>query len=479
MTRADEGSGPRRPPAARAQLVLTLTLPTEERAAYAADNRARVREYLAEQLPETVSFTVRALPSRDWALQLERDGIPPADPTPPERNWQVVVLIDFERRSEARRFVRLLPRGFAANVALGADLPAFAADAHRAGSWCPAEADDPVFGTRRDTATLIGAAALAAAGCDGSDVNVVVMDRGIDRRRVPAENWFGGWRFRVPAGAEAEFPGETERRPGRAPFGHGNMIVRNVLALAPRARILDCPLLPPTIRRVPGFLGIAQAAWLQVLADIEQLRAAGTLGGRWVLCNPWNVYDLRAERTAAPEARYSDNPQHPFNLVVGQAAAADVDVVFSAGNCGQFCADGRCGGPDIGPGRSVFGAASHPDALSVGAVRADGLWLGYASQGPGMLAERKPDLVAPAQFAENDDAGLLSGGTSAACGLAAGAIAALRTRGAPAATTSPASLRDALTDAARRPPASGWSPRTGWGVLDLSAMLAATPGTVA
>src|SRR5205823_643362 len=116
---------------------------------------------------------------------------------------------------------------------------------------------------------------------------------------------------------------------------------------------------------------------------------------------------------------YSANREHPLNIIVGQAAS-EHDVVFAAGNCGQFGPMARCGVHDVGPGHSILGANSHPDVLTVGAVRTDGLWLGYSSQGPGALYPDKPDLCAASQFSDNEDAYAGNTGTSAACALAAG-----------------------------------------------------------
>ncbi len=82
-----------------------------------------------------------------------------------------------------------------------------------------------------------------------------------------------------------------------------------------------------------------------------------------------------------------------------------------------------------------------------------------------------------------DDAHAVSGGTSTACGLAAGAIAALRTRGAGGAPALPSlgdlapwQLRAHLRATARKPPTwktgAGYDIRFGHGILDLEAALA-------
>ena len=52
---------------------------------------------------------------------------------------------------------------------------------------------------------------------------------------------------------------------------------------------------------------------------------------------------------------------------LGSIVNDGIDVVFSAGNCGQFCPDRRCGETDRGPGHSIWGANSHPRVLTFGA----------------------------------------------------------------------------------------------------------------
>ena len=146
----------------------------------------------------------------------------------------------------------------------------------------------------------------------------------------------------------------------------------------------------------------------------------------WVICNAWAVFDPSLE---SPEVPYANNPLHPVARRLTWLELLCEDIVFAAGNCGQFCPNDRCHPDYTGPGRSINGANALGQVLTVGAVRTDRLWLGYLGQGPGIarMAQEKPDLCAPSQFANEDDAGPNTG-TSAACGLAAGAVALLRTK---------------------------------------------------
>nr|WP_256476311.1 S8 family serine peptidase [Siccirubricoccus soli] len=310
----------------------------------------------------------------------------------------------------------------------------------------------------------------------GQGVNLIVVDEGFSegrlRLRHPGFAFGGGWLVKQP--------GHPLRLPGAPadPDSHGTMVARNILAVAPRVRLFDFPLLPDRITDVLQYMLWAQAQLNIVLASIAAWRALHLVRGPWVLCNAWGIYDRRLEFVPGD---YTDNAKHPYNLRVTDADAKSIDQVYAAGNCGQFCPNMRCGPADHGPGQSIFGANSHPRVLTVGAVRADGLWLGYSSQGPGQAdflslapagasAVEKPDLCAPSHFVEDGDAHFVSTGTSAACGIAAGTVAALRTSAAVnGAAATPAALRAALRAGARMPPTAPgpWNFRHGYGILDL------------
>ncbi|MFD2353051.1 hypothetical protein ACFSTC_32830 [Nonomuraea ferruginea] len=81
--------------------------------------------------------------------------------------------------------------------------------------------------------------------------------------------------------------------------------------------------------------------------------------------------------------------------MVASLDQAGADILFAAGNCGRDCPDGRCAFPE----RPITGANSHPRVLSIGGVNVRGERVGYSSQGPGRLAERKPDVCAYTHFA--------------------------------------------------------------------------------
>ncbi len=307
--------------------------------------------------------------------------------------------------------------------------------------WNPGEAMQPLFGDR-DAAHRLMAVPKSDEKCD---VNVVIIDQGVSQSLIG--------HFRGVFGGGWEVSG---RKPGRTEGGHGSMLAKNILLVAPGATIFDLPLIPADITNVGAFLSDAHSAFSEMLASIDGLRLNGDPRWHrpWVLVNAWAVFNLGNEhRRGEPDGpthplNYSANWAHPLNIMVGQVAR-EHDVVFAAGNCGQFCPMARCGVHDVGPGHSILGANSHPDVLTVGAVRTDGLWLGYSSQGPGALYPRKPDLCAPSQFSDNEDAYAGNTGTSAACALVAGVVARLRGKW-DCKTFSPKEMKRILIDTAFR-----------------------------
>lgn len=406
---------------------------------------------------------------------------------------RLMLRLGFDDLEEARAFLRAArPLG---GVRIGADAPLRLVDGGHPASWHPGESLAPFFATRARAEALIGAGALAASGLRGAGVNVVVVDQGLSEARLraafPGMAPVRGWAIQPPEGDRRE-PGLAE------PDGHGTMVARNILSLAPEARLFDCPLIPPRIAGVTAWVGWAGAVLGYILATILISRARRRFPGPWVICNAWGIPDRRLE---VEQGDFTGNLRpggHPFHLllrdidalhlgaVAGFDGARRIDQVFAAGNGGQFAPDRRTGPGDRGPGRSILGASSHPRVLSVGAVRADGLWLGSSSQGPGQAGflpfaaagatvVEKPDLCAPSAFVETRDGAWRNGGTSAACGIAAGAVAALRSGGTLAGVT-PEALRAHLRQTASRPLGSrpagpGWDGRLGHGILDLAAAL--------
>jgi subtilisin family serine protease len=158
-------------------------------------------------------------------------------------------------------------------------------------------------------------------------------------------------------------------------------------------------------------------------------------------------------------------------VIVASLEAAGADILFAAGNCGRDCPDGRCRFAATQP---ICGANSHPSVLSVAGVDTRKRRVGYSSQGPGRLDPDKPDLSAYTHFRGS---GVYSsdGGTSAACPVAAGVVAAVREK-YPSSVLSPAELRALLFKTAEDLGGTGFDHDFGWGVIDGTALAAALAG---
>jgi len=413
-------------------------------------------------------LAVTHLPLRDWRLELVDEGLKRTLAEHQASARGAAIAIRFASAAVEATFLAAARRALGEMEVAGGDVR-LAPALH----WCPGRGEGEAFGGIEEARRLIRAEALRRAGLDGEGAKVVIVDQGVDATRLPPGSFLGGW---WKPGAPGAAPAGRAAKDNR----HGTMIAETVLAIAPRARILDCVLIPPRIRgNLPRFLSDAFGAIRRMSLDITLLAQIDPARwkGRWVFVNAWSVYDSRGEATSG---EYTRNPEHWLARAI-DAAAPLVDIVFAAGNCGQHCPDGRCAEEVIGPGRSILGANSLASVLTVAGVRTDGIRVGYSSEGPGQfpgpdgLPQRKPDIAAPTHFRLPGTAHRLAGGSSAACAVAAGAVAALRERWVNQALPS-AALFGRMRATARQPAGSpGWSRGTGHGVLDCAALLAALP----
>jgi hypothetical protein len=462
------------------QLFLCLRFPPEAFGQISQYLHAPLERSAFEQLAEflraflKLGFTpeLRGVPSSEFVLAIE--GV--SDPRQPSVEDMIVFALeplDSRQAAELQEKAELARlEGRLAEAHVSVDLPIAPTDV-----WCPQEASFPLFGQRDLALAQINAGAAATKGALGDDVNVVIVDQGINlpvlQHRFPGVNFVGGWI--VDEYGRGGPPGPpTLKNPGTWLDGHGTKMAEMVLSVAPHANIFDLPLLPSHIRGLQGFLSWAAGIYWNLMVLIPWLRQFQRFRGPWVLCNAWAVYDLRDDPPPPSLVNYGQNPMHALNFAVNSLSLLGLaDIVFAAGNCGQFCPDDRCGAGQIGPGRSIYGVAAISNVLSVGAVRSDKIWLGYSSQGPtpASFASVKPDLCAPSQFAGPADWGRAYTGTSTACALTTGAMAAARSFPATK-TLSPAELLTRAIAKAKLP-ISETAPnqRVGSGLIDIDALL--------
>lgn len=322
---------------------------------------------------------------------------------------------------------------------------------------CPG---DPPMGTSSDVRGLLQVDALQENGLNGEGVALAIVDTGInlahlrDKGLAPRLNPHISW---------SPISGV---RSGHFPVDHGTMCAFTALIAAPESVLLDFPVLQSRRRGgsiMDGLLSdaiLAYSVLLQVMRVPEHQRPYHAL----VVNNSWGMFHPSWDFPPGHPGRYADNPTHPFNVIVGSLAGAGADILFAAGNCGSDCPDGRCRGLTAG---QITGANSHPDILTIAGNDVAHDRVGYSSQGPGTWHHEKPDLSAYTHFlgSEAFGAGSADGGTSTACPVAAGCMAALRTNRRPS-QISPAAIFDALRGTAQQPSGStGWNPDLGHGII--------------
>lgn len=286
-------------------------------------------------------------------------------------------------------------------------------------------------GTLDRVAECIGAKQLWGRGHRGDGVVIGIVDGGVDRNKIPA----------VINGSRPDWGTVVDWNE------HGNMTATDALGVAPAARIYDLRIAGS---KTPATLSNALQAYQWA---IQQHEADGT---PHVLSNSWGIYE------ESWDPSYATNPNHPFTLKVQEALDRGIKVLFSAGNCGDSCPDGRCRN-DHGGGRDIWGANGHEEVMCVGAVKLNNRRLRYSSQGPAALHASKPDFCGYSSFKgyfRTDS------GTSAACPVVAGAVAVLLSYDP--ALTQP-QLKDLLQRTAKDVQGYGFDHDTGHGVVRLDA----------
>lgn len=314
-------------------------------------------------------------------------------------------------------------------------------------------------GTHQDVADRLRTADLRNRGMDGSDVLVAVVDTGINLEHLRER------------GQEALFDGARSWSPvadsvlGSMPVDHGTMCAFDVGIAAPRCTLLDYALLQSQATggsAMEGFLSDAVRGFSKLLELMSGPGAPPAL----VVNNSWGMFHSSWDFPVGEPGNYSDDPEHPFNIIVESLEDAGADILFAAGNCGAECPDDRC---QDETDQGIFGANSHPSVLSIAGVTVEGVRLGYSTQGPGRLDPNKPDLCAYTHFA-GSEVYEADGGTSAACPTAAGLVAAIRSI-YPAHRLTPAQLRNLLRRSARDLGGIGFDFDHGFGLIDVPALL--------
>ncbi len=316
------------------------------------------------------------------------------------------------------------------------------------------------LGSDADVERLLCASRLRRLGADGRSVLVAIVDTGVNMAYLNAHGktpTFDAARSWVPR------PGLIA---GSMPVGHGTMCAFDACIMAPRCTILDVAVLASNVSGgsiMDGLLSDAVRAYRHLCAIMQAPRRPGETRSL-VVNNSWGMFHPSWDFPQGNPGRYMDNPNHPFNLIVGTLEGLGADILFAAGNCGRDCPDGRCRGVAGG----IYGANSHAKVLSVAGVDVTKQRVGYSTQGPGHLDRNKPDLCGYTHF-RGSGVYAADGGTSAATPVVAGVVAAYRTLrpfqpGNP--SVSPGSVRSLFRANCQDLGAAGFDFDTGFGVLN-------------
>jgi subtilisin family serine protease len=321
---------------------------------------------------------------------------------------------------------------------------------------CPICPGSPPLGDVDAVRALLGSDKLRTEGLDGKDVYLAIVDTGVNLKYLRSK----GRKPKLNAAKSFTPPG-AGGKPGQHDPDHGTMCAFDAGISAPAATLLDHAVLlskTPGHTAMEGLLSDAVLSYAKLRGILEKMPASRRA---MVVSNSWGMFSPTWDFPPGHTGNYSDNPAHPFNVIVASLEAAGADILFAAGNCGRDCPDGRCSFGDTLP---ICGANSHPSVLSVAGVDTHKARVGYSSQGPGRLTAQKPDVAGYTHFTGS---GIYpaDGGTSAACPVVAGVIAAVRTKHR-AAELTPVQLRAILFKTAEDRGGRGFDYDYGWGIVD-------------
>lgn len=316
------------------------------------------------------------------------------------------------------------------------------------------------IGTWTNVATQINIAGLHARNLDGTGVHIAIVDTGINKAYLVSK----GLNVRIGTNLAWSPPGAAAT-PGNYAVDHGTMCAHAALIAAPKATLIDMPLLQSTTSggsEMSGFLSDGLSAFSTLRGWLSSPKIK-----KLVVNNSWGMYKLAWDFPAGHPGRYADNPQHPFNIACAALARAGADIYFAAGNCGPTCPDGRCG---VGDSHTITGANAHQDVTTIAGVSIRDRLIGYSSQGPGIpgMATQKPDFASYTHYLGSEAFGLgvPDSGTSTACPVAAGMCAALRTSAVTSSLRPVDLARELRIDARPTSNPPSWNKRTGYGIID-------------
>ncbi|WP_020677382.1 S8 family serine peptidase [Geopsychrobacter electrodiphilus] len=306
---------------------------------------------------------------------------------------------------------------------------------------------------------MIGAPQLWAQGFDGTGVVVASLDTGVDVTHPDLSgNWRGGTNSWFDPYSSSSLPYDPVTGDPLSE-GHGTAVMgvmvggRNggsAIGVAPGAQWIAAKIFPDT--------GAADSAKIiQALGwALDPDNNPATDDGADIVNNSWGYESVLNQCLSASGLGLND-----MQIALNNLIAADVAVIFSAGNTGPFAST------SIPPGNMS-------GVLSVGAININKEVAFFSARGPSPCdapGEVFPNLVAPGMSVRS--AGLFSGyvsvdGTSFSAPQVAGALALLR-QAFPGPSTSMTSLETAVEQLASDLGTPGADDVYGHGLLNVAA----------
>ena len=264
-------------------------------------------------------------------------------------------------------------------------LPQFSAAEHC--KWSAvAPPDEPIagpcpngpVGTDRNVESLLLADELTRRGMDGTGVRVAVVDTGVNLTYLREHG------KRPSFDAELSWGPVPGQHLGDMPVDHGTMCAFDVCIAAPNCTIVDHAVLSSQAQGgsvMDGLLSDAVQSYGVLLSYLT--KAASPFAGdhtprTLVVNNSWGMFHPSWDFPVGDPQNYSDNPDHPFNLIVASLEAAGADILFAAGGCGPG-PDGRCQGVT---NAGIYGANSSAAVTCVAGVLTTGTASGTRPSAP-------------------------------------------------------------------------------------------------
>jgi hypothetical protein len=335
-------------------------------------------------------------------------------------------------------------------------------------------------GETQDVQTKLEFNILQQNGLDGTNVALAIVDSGVYRPRIQQllGNAFPPSVTIVNLDVPNSWtPPGLVTRPGSHRLGHGTMCAYDALIAAPNATLLDFPMLLARPVADHHSTSMADAALL-AYAQLAYLWWIKRPYNALVVSNSWGIFHPCLEDFPPGHPnRFIDNRHHALRRYFIHPLATTkpgVDIIFCGNNCGNGrncagnCASGTCLSKTD---HMIMGANAYAEVLTVGGCDTNDLMVGYSSHGPSIahMHHDKPDLVAYTHFRGSRTLGMFlpDTGVSAACPVAAGCVAALRTStDLNPNLVSPSDLFQTLRNTAFKPGGpGGWLPNFGYGII--------------